>query len=139
MIPGWHILFGAVFSLFLFFFFSASLLNSAIVFLTSVLIDFDHYLLSIRRLKSLSLRKSYNWYLNLIHPHKPALHIFHTVEFIIFILILAFFHEFFLFILIGILFHSLLDIIEMSYHKFLSDREYFLTRYLLNKNKSKYL
>ena len=139
MLPKWHILFGAIFSLILYLFLDVSLINSAIVFLASVLIDFDHYLFIVKRNKDISLKKAYIWHKNMGQHHKPVVHIFHTVEFLVLIFILSLFSTFFLFILIGMLFHSIFDLIELGYNKRISCREYFLTRYLLTKDKSKYL
>ncbi len=67
--------------------------------------------------------------------HKPIMHIFHTIEFLLLVLILSFFFNFLWFILIGMLFHSFLDIINMQYRGILNLREYFLTRYLLTDKK----
>ena len=138
MLPKWHILFGAIFSLILYFFLNISLFNSSIVFLASVLIDVDHYLLYIYRRKNFSLKNAYLIHKKTSKNHKPMLHLFHTIEFLILILIFSFFNSFFLFILIGMLFHSFFDLVELIYEKCISCREYFLTRYLLAKDKNKY-
>jgi len=137
MLPKWHILFGLLFSLILYFFFSVSLLNSSVVLLSSVIIDVDHYLFYVKRKKNWSLRKSYEWNFGLRKKHKPILHIFHVVEFIILICASSYFLNIFLFVFIGILFHSIFDLIEMIVYGG-NGREFFLIRYLLTKNKNKY-
>lgn len=139
MLPKWHILLGLFFSVILFLFFKVSLFYCIIVFLASVLIDFDHYLLYAKRKKDGDLKKCYEWNLMLPSKHKKIVHIFHTMEFLIFILLLSLFHQIFLFVFIGLLFHSILDIIELIINSALYIREFSLIRYLLTKDKSKYL
>ena len=69
------------------------------------------------------------------------MHIFHIVEFTVFVAVLAYFFNPFLFVLIGMLFHSVLDIIDMIYNKKWGVREFSLIKYLVlnKKNKNKYL
>ena len=138
MLPKWHILFGAGFSLILYLFFNINLFNSIIVFFASVFIDVDHYLFYIQKYKNWSLKKAYDWHKKLPKNHKPIMHLFHTIEFLTLILILSFVSNFFVFILSGMLFHSGFDIIDLSTRKDLSNREFSLIRYLLNKDKSRY-
>lgn len=133
MLPKWHILFGFFFSLILYLFFNISLTNSVIVFLSSVLIDVDHYIFYVKRHKDLSLRNAYLWHKKLGEKHKPIVHILHTVEFLFVVFIIGLFSQFFLLILVGMLFHSIFDLIEICSKKCLGSREYFLIRYLLTK------
>lgn len=129
MLPKWHILLGAVFSLVLFLAFNVSPFNSLLVFLASVLIDLDHYMWYVQRKKDLSLRRAYIWAKKHMNPPKPFFHIFHTIEFLILILVLSYFFNFFLFIFIGMIFHSILDLMEMIYNKQLNGREFSSIRY----------
>ncbi len=138
MLPKWHILFGAVFSVILYFLFNIALINCIIVFLASVLIDTDHYLFYVKRHKNWNLKKAYRWHYNLSKKHKPIMHIFHTLEFLILILILSFFHNLFFFIFLGLLFHSVFDIIDIFINNKGNVREMSLMRYLLTKDKKKY-
>jgi hypothetical protein len=135
MLPKWHLLFGAIFSLILYLLFSITIFQASLIFLSSVLIDFDHYLWAIKRKKYFSLKEVYLWNKNLPKKHKPIMHIFHSIEFIVFIAILSFYFDFFLFILIGIVFHSLLDIIELIYEKRINCREFSLIRFLILRKK----
>ncbi len=140
MLPKWHILTGGIFSLILFYLFNISILHSLIFFLASVFIDIDHYFLFVIRKNNFSLKKSYMWNVNLLEKHhKSTLHIFHTIEFLILIFLLSLLNSLFLFILVGLLFHSVFDLIEITYDQKFGVREHFLIRYLLTKNKSKYL
>lgn len=139
MLPKWHILFGAIFSLFLYFFLGMSFVNSSIVFLASVLIDFDHCIFYFFRTKDFNLKRAYFWHKNLPKNHKPLTQIFHVIEFLLLIFILSFFYEFFLFVFIGLIFHSIVDLAEMLNRKSARlGREFFLLRYLLAKDKKKY-
>lgn len=139
MLPKWHILYGAIFSALAYFTLNVSLFNASLIFLASVFIDVDHYIWLLKRNKTFSLKKSYDWYKALPHNHKPIMHIFHTIEFFVVIFLLSYLWQGFLFILIGLLFHNFLDIIQMVYDNELSGREFILIRYILSKDKSKYL
>lgn len=138
MLPKWHFLFGAIFSLALFFLFDVNLLNSSITFLASVFIDIDHYVWYVQRKKDFSLKRSYLWYKKQVNPQRPFFHVLHTVEILTLFLVLSYFYGFFLFLFIGILFHSIFDLIEIIYKKELSAREFSLIRYFY-KGKGFYL
>jgi len=136
MLPKWHILFGAIFSLILYLILpQTSIFNIFLIFLSSVLMDFDHYVFGAVRNKTLNLKKLYFWHKALPKNHKPMMHILHSIEFIIFIGILSFYFKFFLFILIGIVFHSLLDIIDLFFTKRINCREFSLIRFLILRKK----
>lgn len=137
MLPQSHILLGALASLALMLA-GIPAWGALIIFLASFLIDIDHYLLYISKERDFNLVRAYKWFRKQETNHKPMLVVFHTVEFIFLIFIIALFSKTFLFILLGMLIHSLLDVIEMTYHRKFHCREYFLTRYLLSKDKKKY-
>jgi len=139
MLPKWHILFGAIFSLILFLFFRVSLFYSIIVFLASVFIDIDHYFFYVKRKKDWNLKRAFKWYVALEKNHKPIMNIFHNIEFLILILIISFFYNIFFFILIGSLLHLIIDVIYLVLTDRMGTKELLLTRYLLTKDKSKYL
>lgn len=138
MFPKWHILFGAIFALGLHYFYNIGILNSIVVFFASVLIDVDHYIYYAIRKNIWNLSKTYREHKTLPKNHKPMLHIFHTSEFLVLILIFSLFNQIFLFIFIGLLFHSIIDIIDFIAVGKLGCREFFITRYILSKNKSRY-
>ncbi|PIN77163.1 hypothetical protein COV15_02885 [Candidatus Woesearchaeota archaeon CG10_big_fil_rev_8_21_14_0_10_34_12] len=139
MLPKSHIVLGAIFSLVLFYFFHFTFSQISLVFLASVLIDFDHFLFYFSRNKNLNLKKAYYWHKAIIYDHKPIVQTFHTVEFLILILLLSFIWKLFIFVFIGMIFHSAVDIIDIysKVHK-LSPREFFLTRYFLTTDKTRY-
>ena len=138
MLPKWHILFGAIFSLIVYYFSQVSAFYILVLFLSSFLFDVDHYLFNLFRYGDVSLKKSYLRHKKLPRNHKPMTHIFHTIEFILLIGIMGYFSKLFLFVFIGIIFHSIIDLIDFAYYKKWGVREFFLTRYLFSKDKSKY-
>lgn len=122
MFPRQHIFLGLIFTIFLLIIFpSVSLINLSLVFLSSFLIDVDHYLFYAFKKRDLSLKNSYSWYLQ--HHKKftslskaqrkqffPAFCFFHGLEFLICLLLLTlFFNNHIFFILIGCTFHLSLD------------------------------
>ncbi len=152
MLPKYHILYGAIFSLLIFIIYPKIGIGAALIFLSSVLIDVDHYFVYVFRKRDLSLRRANSYFLTsrpLIKKYlkqgknpKAPLMIFHTMEFLFLILILAFYNSFFLLLLSGFLFHSLLDMVDI-YLDFntLSPRYFLITSYFLNRKnpKIKYL
>lgn len=128
MIPKWHIIFGAVFSIIIYFIFNITLIETLLIFFSSFLIDFDHYLWFIFAKKDINIFKSIRYlikkrkiWINLKPTerikYKRAPIIFHGIEFIALIILLMVFFPILLFVLIGVIFHLLLDYIEMTYYK----------------------
>jgi len=109
------------------------------------LIDLDHYLWTIFRLKSFSLKKSYNYHLNRCEKEnyeKDLLHIFHTIEFYIFMLIasIILYNQKFLFYmstitLLGMIFHITLDITDLTKKKRLNARAISLIMWIIRRIK----
>lgn len=91
------------------------ILLAIIIFFSSVLIDFDHYLFYVWRKKDISLKNSYKYFRKLPSGKdgKPGIMIFHTSEFFIFILFLSFVFPIFVFILFGMILHLAVDILGM--------------------------
>lgn len=124
MLPKIHIILGAIFSILFYFIFQISLFHASLIFFSSFLIDFDHYLYYIIAKKDLSLKNSYKWFVEkrrkiLQKPfeerkkYKHPVLIFHGIEFWIVILLLGFIYHVFLFILIGIGIHMILDFVDL--------------------------
>jgi len=131
MLPRYHIFYGFIFSLIIFYTFSEIDLTSAIIiFISSVLIDVDHYLFYAFTKKDLSLKNAISWFNEenkkfLKKPFKERMKltdqvpcIFHGIEALIILFILATFSEVFLFIAIGFIFHQILDFIFLIYNGF---------------------
>jgi hypothetical protein len=131
MYPKQHIILGAIFSVLIYFLFNLTFFEAATIFLSSFLIDFDHYMWYVVRNKTLDIRRSYMFYVNLKKNCKPIAHLFHTIEFHLLILFIGFYYPLFFFVLIGMVFHSILDIIYLIHEKCLGCREFSLIRYLV--------
>lgn len=109
-----------------------------IILASSILIDADHYLWYIIRIKSFNLVNAFKFYKNkkLRMRYKNLLHLFHTSEFLIILLVLSFYYEFLFLVLIGVVVHLSLDYIYiLSKHyrsgvglKVFSLLEWFLVR-----------
>lgn len=147
MFPRYHILFGALFALFIWIIDSSTGWYALIIFLATFLIDIDHYLVYVKRKNSLNLKKATDYFFNIHQGLKPKLRkgikvkapllFTHTVEFLILVFILALFSPFFLFILIGMLFHSLLDVIDMfMVFGTVYPRSFSIIYYYINKKKN---
>lgn len=139
MYPKYHILIGAILSLILLVFYpSLGFFPIIAIFLSSFIFDIDHYLFYVKRKKDFNLKKSFYWHKKFREGnkfHKPLTHIFHTIEFHLFLLILSLFFPFVIYIFLGLLFHSLVDLLDLIYAKRVHVREYFLIRYLLSDKK----
>jgi len=129
-LPKTHLIIGILIVLLLkiFWLHDISWLTMIVIVIANVLIDFDHYIAACFATKRFLLLK--NAYLYCINDDKTKvadLHLFHTVEFHLFVLIICFIFLFLSFpifiiessfaIIIGMIIHSLVDFINMAYHK----------------------
>jgi len=144
MLPRWHIVLGLIFTLFIWIIIpDINKFYLSLVFLSSVFIDFDHYLVSLLKTKKLSLFHAFNYHKEKHQKYKKDkqkglrkkgdFHVFHTIEFHILIAILSYFLTPFLFIFIGMVFHSLTDLIYLLHTDLFYLREYFLINWILIK------
>ena len=138
MRPKYHVLFSFLFSAGLFFFFPRiTLLGAIVIFMGAVLIDVDHYLYYVFKKKDLSLRRAYRFFIMQLHvarKHKEhyqsPLCIFHTVEALILMTVLALYSKIWLYVLVGSLLHFVLDLYEtLIVHKNIGLRVYTLYPY----------
>jgi len=127
MLPSRHIILGFLFTISLFLILpQIGLTGAIIIFLSTVLIDVDHYLYYLVAKKDLSLKNAYYWHLNNMRKYREcskserkklrfAFCIFHGIEILIILFFLGFFSKFsvFYFILIGFSFHLFLDILNL--------------------------
>jgi len=146
MLPKYHILFGFVFSYILILFFHFTLFSGIIIFLSSVLIDFDHYLIYAMKGK-FNLIKNYKEHktwtakreslsINERKKYKKQIFLFHGVETYLLFFILSFIHPLFLYIFLGIMLHIIVDLFELIYKKEpLCWKLSQLFVYITNKNK----
>ena len=141
MIPRYHIILGAVFSLVIWLVFpEIQGLFILLIFLSSFLIDFDHYVLAVMKTKSISLIDAFEYYKKLKKDAKKEkgkkksfFFLFHTIEFHILVLLLGFAWVGFFYIFIGMVFHSILDFTYLAYKKQIYKRWFFLTEWLIRK------
>jgi len=132
MFVRWHILFGLIFSLIIFFLFpQIGIFNITLIFLSSVLIDVDHYLVYAWKKKDFNLSNAYRWYMEIVKKLRKItrkqrnkiyveLCFLHGVESLIIVFFLGIFLlDVFVYIAIGMFFHLMLD---QLYQPFYMDR-----------------
>ena len=144
MLPRYHVLYGAIFTL-LFWIIApnAPLLYLAILFLSSFLIDFDHYVVAFIKNNHWGLKKAFDYHKNIEKienkeygrgiKRRGDFHLFHTIEFHFLIGFIGMFYALFFYIFIGMVFHSLLDVFDMLKSRRLYRREYFFFNWLRKK------
>jgi hypothetical protein len=127
MNPSWHIFFGFLFSACLFFLFpDLGIFNITLIFLSSVLIDVDHYLFYIYEGKGWNLREAYNSSIEQKKRYRkfgkkaynfsPSFFIFHGLDVLLLLFLLSFLFRPLFFIFIGFSFHLILDLIEQAFY-----------------------
>lgn len=120
----WHILIGFVASYILVYFFNLPIIAGLIIFISSWIIDGDHYLwyaLEIREWNPIKIIKWYNktiWGLYSLtdeegREYKRGVFILHSIWFWIILAILSFVHQLFLWIFIGVIIHMVVDLIVL--------------------------
>ena len=121
-----HIFFGLIFALALLLLFpKIGYLGFSIIILSSVLIDFDHYLFYIYKKKDFNLKNAYNLFIqedkhcrSLPWEERKNLpskiFILHGIEVLIILIFLSFAFNYFLFIFAGFAFHLLLDLVDQT-------------------------
>jgi len=114
MLPRYHFLFGLIFSAILF---PIVKWNSLIILMASVLIDVDHYLYYVFKVRKFNLKKSFNYFYMGEFGEKKLLFVFHTVEFWVILLIASLYFHILFYFLIGIMFHMFLDLFNIKKKK----------------------
>lgn len=142
MLPRWHILWGIIFTLFIWKISpETEKIYLFLIFFASVFIDFDHYVNAVRKTGKLSLKKAFEYHkkrekeLNdYERKHnkkiKGDFHIFHTVEFHLFLAVLGIFWLPFFYLFLGMIFHSFLDMFHLIKIDRIHRREYFFFNWL---------
>ena len=128
MLVSRHIIIGALVAIILHLFFPAiTWTYSLIIFLSSVLIDVDHYVYYAVLKKDINFKRSYNWFmenrekakkLKLTNSknYQEAIFFLHGVEFMFILILLIFTSRLFAYVLIGIIIHMLLDFVDATIH-----------------------
>jgi hypothetical protein len=146
MLPKWHLLWGVVLSSILLFT-PLPITSIAIIFISSILIDLDHYSRYILITKKFSLKKFWNWSMDRRNRWKKLspkekkkyskpVFILHNIEFLFILTLLSHISQIFFLIFLGILFHLLSDFVHAFYKKHSLSTKFSLI-YVLNFNKSK--
>lgn len=128
MYPRYHILIGFLFCLILILLFpDISSLGVSLLFLSSILIDVDHYIYFVFKKKSFSLTAAYLWFKKLrvkwlgtknkkeIFSYRWPMWFLHNVEVLFLLAIISLYFPFIWFIFFGFLFHLFLDMGEEIY------------------------
>lgn len=146
MFPREHVAWGIIFCAILFAIFpNFSLLGLVIIFLSSVLIDIDHYIIAVMETKRVWLGDALEFYrLHNIEEekaHKKGIrkkghfHVLHTVEAHFMIFGLSFLWAPFAYVFLGMVFHSLCDLFELTKEDRLYRREFWFTRGIIKRLK----
>ena len=151
MLPKYHIIMGAIVSLAIYLIFQITFPQLTIIFLSSFLIDIDHYFLYIFRKKDFSLINAIKYFKERrkkwlsMKPekrknYKRAIFIFHGIEFWLLLIIIANYINLIWFVLIGIFIHMVLDYIDLIYvNDYLYTKFSQLYVYYTNKRKKEFL
>jgi len=111
--------------------------KTSIIFTTSfILIDIDHYIHYIYRCRSFSVKGMFDFHDEIWTKKKGnifGLSIFHTIEFLILLFILGFWHSEFWIIGAGFFTHLLFDIVYLFRHNVLFSRAFSYIEYFIRK------
>lgn len=125
MLVKYHIAIGLIASILIFLLFpQIGWFYTLVIFLSSVLIDFDHYLWYVYKKKDASLIRAVNFFYEKRDlflkmdkkervKYKNVIMVFHGIECWILLVLLILVHKIFLFILIGVGIHMIFDFIEL--------------------------
>lgn len=128
MLPKYHIIIGGISSIIIYNFFDISHLGVLIIFLSSFLIDIDHYLIYGIMKKDWSLKNARKYFFNSRNKwiktsieerkkYKRHIFIFHGIEFWFLLGLISFYLPMIVFILYGFAIHIILDYIDYFYLK----------------------
>lgn len=142
-----HLLIGFVASYILVYFFDFSIYAGLIIFISSWLIDIDHYPWYSFEMKDWNPVHAIKWYLHstpkwlALSPKekgefKKGVFVFHGIEFWIILLALSFFHIFFLWVLIGVMIHMVADWIDLRLRREMLYNKIFPI-HIIRRNKNK--
>lgn len=144
----YHFSFGIIFTILLYFLFSPIIppWGLLIIFLSSFLIDIDHYFYYIYKKGDFSLIRAYKWYMKnarkfcFMSEEKRkqfylGFYIFHGIEPLIILFFLGFYvSQFFNFILVGFLFHLFTDLISEIILKQRIDKVSIIQNFIIIQN-----
>ncbi len=131
MLPKYHALVGLFFCAFLVLIAIQNTITTqflaflAVVWLTNLLIDVDHYIIFVYRTHNISLRKAYKFFYDLLKqerkkpPKNYYLCVFHTIEFVAALFFVYFLTQHWVVeaLLVGVLLHIFTDLIAAVYEQ----------------------
>lgn len=142
MLPGQHAIYGLGFALLMKLLIvpGLNLIAIALIFLAAVFIDVDHYIVYVYRHKDLNLKRAVNYFKEMGEKlknkkNRAPLLVLHTVEFMLVLIALSFYHIYFAFIAAGVIFHVLLDYYHMRKHNMLHAVSRSIIHHHLTKHK----
>jgi len=117
MIPLYHFIASLVLAAILYPFYGVNVL---FIFVGGFLIDLDHYLWYIYKNKGFNPINAYKFYLKMLkeksfNQKRKYLLLFHSAEFLVLMVIFAFYSKIMFIILIGLLYHYALDTITILF------------------------
>jgi len=141
MFPRWHVILGALFTFAIWLIApDTRLVFLALVFLASVFIDFDHYVVAVIKTGKFRFVDAYSYHEMCSLKHRKAhrrgirrkldFHLFHTIEFHVLIGVLGVFFIPFFYIFLGMVFHSLTDLFYLMKEEVVYAREFFFFNWL---------
>lgn len=143
----WHLLIGFTAAYILVQFFGFTLQAGLIIFLSSWLIDIDHYFWYATEAKDKNPINAIKWYMESIpkwfrmtpnerNEFKRGIFVFHGLFFIILLILLSLYYQFFFWVFIGVIIHMVADWINLIYLKEPLYNKIFPT-YVMIRNKNK--
>ena len=120
----WHLIIGLITSLAIVYLFNLSIITGLIIFLSSWLIDIDHYFWYSIEMKDWSPMHAISWYKKSIpkwhsltlrqrEEFKRGAFIFHGIIFWAVLLSISFLSKIFLWIFIGVMIHMIMDWVDL--------------------------
>lgn len=130
MTPLFHLVSAAVVMPFIYINFSYQALAG--FFLSASFLDVDHYLFYLFKFKQFSLKKAWQYFESIKHKSRQVFCLFHTIEFLILIIIFAYFSqfEFLKGVVFGLSYHLLIDLAQAIYYREVNYRFWSLWHYL---------
>ena len=127
MLPKWHVLGGFILALLLIWALKISWVAGAIVFLSSILVDIDHYIIYIWKERKIHPLEFWNWSSKRIKKwrtfskkekelHKRPQFLLHGMEALVLIFALSFLWQVFFWIYLGFGLHICMDLIDKIYY-----------------------
>ena len=108
---------------------------SLLVFATGWLIDLDHALYYVLRFRNFEYKKMYAYFKDRKFGKRKILNMFHTLEFYLITLILAFVNKYFLVLALGLFLHVTMDTIHLAIIKRYSVRYWTMTGWVMDRIK----